>query len=290
MGQNLETIEGVWELNRCPLSLGGLLNLRFEMEELARRRKAFSLRLTLVPVDQEGGESSITLAREVLRGSFFASDIHFGEAPENAWPSEEIRNARGFSYPSCERISRFWRETGVRPKLIWNEEILSETRVILRGLPGRVYAVHLKQVEGATRSESNANLTVWSEFLRGNAIPKVRSFILLGKDKLPDVFLSLPAVYHAETMGLSLSIQLCLEALSHGFIGMAAGFSAVAILGDIPYVVLKNPSHHSLEMVRELGDRDGLEFALKDQKIWRREDSRENLERGLKLLEDRYVS
>jgi hypothetical protein len=278
------TVRGLWDLDREPLSLGGLLLLRAELELLAAlchvRRISFSLS------SASGGHSvqPTSLVVEILKTTTYDMAFEPYRPAEAYWPDKADGAPSEFSYQFFDRCSALYRWSGVRPSLAWNERTLRAAREVRRSFSGRLYTAHLKQLSGAGSEQSNANLINWHSFLKTSAAPGREEFLLLGNDELPRVFQEMPGVHMAMPRGMALSTQLALVAMSDGFLGMASGVCAAAILSDVPYVIWKHPRHHAEEMARQIGSGDTLAFASGAQKIKRAVDSLSALAAGYEVV------
>ena len=71
---------------------------------------------------------------------------------------------------------------------------------------------------------------------------------------------------------------------------MASGISSAANFSDIPYVIIKDPSHHPDEMEEELGEGDYFNFSCESQFLWRKQQSVELLNNALKLINEQNKS
>ena len=61
------------------------------------------------------------------------------------------------------------------------------------------------------------------------------------------------------------------------FMGMMSGPANMALFGNNPYLIFKNPDHHAAEMALEIGNNDHYPFALGYQKVLRIWDTAEIL-------------
>ena len=116
------------------------------------------------------------------------------------------------------------------------------------------------------------------------------SFFLIGDDEVEIDLSSIPNVVSAKDYDLNLAQQLALVSKSYGFIGMASGISSAANFSDIPYVIIKDPSHHSYEMEEELGEGDYFNFSCESQFLWRKQQSVDLLNNALKLINEQNKS
>ena len=145
--------------------------------------------------------------------------------------------------------------------------------------------VHLKNISPYNEEESNVNWEVWKRFFNKSFLdlPEI-VFCLIGDDKIEIDLNSFDNVILAKDKNLSLAQQLALVARSYGFIGLASGLCSAANFSNIPYVIIKHPSHHAYEMDRELGDNEAFNFSERTQFLWRKEQSIKILNRALKLI------
>lgn len=276
-----KNIKGVWMTSREPLSLGGLLVLRQELEMLAASQGASDLELT---IDGPGSKSVISedgLPHQVFQ-SFWPVQITAGPGSEEAWPPLPERESPEFSYMSMSRVIRLWRESGMKPVLRWSP--VADT--IRPDFKGRLYTLHLKQVGEGRAEESNASPGEWESFLKKQASPGKRNFVLLGNDPVPPEIRAIPGVYVARDLGLSLVSQLRLVSRSDGFLGMASGICQAAIFSDVPYAILKHPLQHSEAMRKEVGEANHFPFARGPQYFLRRKDEAGLLGEALAAIEN----
>lgn len=277
-----QKIYGLWDSSRERLSLGGLLLLRQELEQLAQFLGSEDLVVHITgPVD---------LAKMQFLSQVFSSRFQIeisGSAPPGiSWPHSSLMDQPDFSYQFFDRVAGIFRQTGSKPKLLWSAKTVHEASSVRLRFPGNLYAIHLKNVPGQTILDSNADMESWYSFFSAHAKPDDTDFILLGTDAASSKILDLPGVHSATTMKLNLSVQLALVPLCNGFLGMSSGVCPAAILSDTPYVLFKHPKHHVEEMQRELGTADHFCFAHKRQKVWRLPDSPDNLEQAFATLSE----
>lgn len=263
----MSVLRALWAVGRKAVSLGNFLIFRKELELLAKIHKKEKVVIHFV------GEEPFSLPA-------YATDVFVSEIPF------ELTNERGESYDwpkkedffskethfTLQKIEELSRGSGFSPDLLWPETIYREAKQRLKKWGGGVVC-HLKNA-GDCREDSNAHFASWREFFE-----RVRDcpFILVGSDIIPVELERLPHLYGAQREGVSLSVQLALCAVAEGFIGMASGMSAAAILSSSPYVIFKHPSHHPEEMQRELRERDHFGFAHSNQKLLRQLDQFDNI-------------
>jgi hypothetical protein len=275
------SICGQWSLRREHPSLGGLLLLRQELEILAESGGARNIRLAFC--DSETDCVIPPLAAQAFDSRFsvaFATEAH---PREGAWPTPGTMAAGTFSYQFFDRISDLCRVAGRAPALSWSPETLAEAGRLRAEAPGKLVTLHLKSVPGQTERDSNAVFEHWHALLSRPPHPGLCTFMLMGGDRIPREILELPGVRSAHEEGIALPVQLALISLSDGFLGMASGISAAAILSAVPYVLFKHPLHHVAEMERELGTGKRFSFARPRQEVWRKAHTPDILVRALQL-------
>jgi hypothetical protein len=175
-----------------------------------------------------------------------------------------------FQYDTTSRIKDGYDRLGSLPYLTmkpqwraWARDFLSQ-----HALGGHAVAVHLKQVAGAD-GQSNADLGTWRQFFAAcDERHKVR-FLLIGDDPCPDEILLLPNILRMRDRGGNLVRDLAIVEGADAFMGMASGPFNLALFGRKPYAVFKDPTHHTAEMLREIGHASRYGFACRGQVIRR---------------------
>lgn len=278
-------IKAIWDRSCESVTLGGLLILRQEMEQLAKLCEAN--RMTFFIVGEQNAhtkKSDLSLARSILK-SKYPITIEVQERPSDpVWPLTDEMGEPFFSYQSFGRVVRLTRLIGEPPTLNWDSSNKNEALKLRNCFPGKLYTLHLKQTGQGNLSDSNANMNSWHRFLKEQTTNRRCAFLILGDEEIPEDILKLPGVHKATAMQIPLATQLCLVSLSDGFLGMASGFCQAAILSKTPYVIFKHPQHHPEEMKRELGNLDAFPFASPLQKIWRLEDRVENIAKAFQVV------
>lgn len=276
-------IHGFWNSRRERISLGGLLLLRQEMEQLADIFSAGELVLHIPDPDDFAKEP---LLEQVFR-SKHEFEISSAPPPAPYWPTSVMMEQAVFSYQFFDRIAAITLQSGQKPLLRWSDSAIADAKEVRHSYSGRLFAIHLKNVAGQSILDSNADMRSWHRFFELHARPGETEFILLGNDAVDEAVLRIRGVHSTTSMGIPLSVQLALVPACDGFLGMASGVCPAAILSDTPYVLFKHPKHHVAEMQRELGEKDHFAFAHARQKVWRMRDSPDNLGRAFAALSDR---
>lgn len=135
-----------------------------------------------------------------------------------------------------------------------------------------VVGLHLKQLIGYQGTDviSQADESVWCEFLSIVATQYKIKFLLLGDDPIGKCIQKLPNVALAREIGAdNFAKHLALLSECAGFMGMMSAVCNLAIFSDIPYAIFKNPEHHKKEMLAEIGDKDFYPFATQFQRVLR---------------------
>jgi hypothetical protein len=151
-------------------------------------------------------------------------------------------------------------------------------RLFFNGAP--IVGLHLKQVTGYLGDSpiSLANESVWFEFLSEAAEKFEIKFLLLGSDPVSKNIQILPNVCLAQEIGAdSFGKHLALLSECNCFMGMMSAICNLALFSDLPYCIFKNPDHHRLEMLAEIGSGDRYPFATPFQKVIRENETPERL-------------
>lgn len=271
---------GLWETDKAPLSLGGLLI--FAEELLIRRtiHQALNIDLAIIVKHEELNKYAIANypPLKAIRGIEGVGKYFIADKPGlkhmNAnnkyflWPSENIRSK--YSYGTTIYIHEYFKKFRRIPFLHLSGEYSSKAREFIRRriLPRIPVVVHLKNNPLCTDC-SNADFDQWHNFfLRAQRMDDIL-FILIGKDKIPAKITSLPNVLQSNQYGMDLGTELALIEQSFIFMGTASGPCNVAIFNSSPYVIYKDPKQHPDEMKAELGSKDHFPFAHKYQNIFR---------------------
>ncbi len=204
------------------------------------------------------------------------------QGADDVWPSWDQVVVRAHEIDTTLRIQQIYRSSGRLPRLIMKDAVRQEARRLLAEVAGmaQVIVVHLKNRPDLVR-QSNAQHTVWRDFLsRRNE----SHFVLIGHDPVPDEIAGLANVTVLAKITSGLEIHLACISEATGFLGMQSGPANFAIFSDTPYVLFKNPTHHTTEMVQEIGADDHYVFATPRQRIWRQWESVALLNRATDLI------
>lgn len=297
-------IAGIYDLARSRGSLGTLLILLEELEIQCRIHSAGKADVIFVRDARQliagaapqlanapgGSGANITALTEVARAMSGVADCHEFFGPAGIadamslagsgcilWPDPDSIVQGAHDYDSTGAIQAFFARTGSIPRLSVTEELLSWAKSYLEeksggGLP---VAVHLKNNPNAS-GQSNANLSSWRS-LFGSEDGRNAHFFLVGDEVTNTAFSNLPNVTVAQRDGVRLPGYLALIQAAKLFMGMMSGPANIALFGETPYVIFKNPDHHRREMALELGNADRYSFALTSQRVLRCWDTPENL-------------
>lgn len=274
-------VAGHWNLAIERPSLGGLLLLRQELEQFAELANVDRIEVTFTGA---GAAFDVPAVARVAFASRYQVHFAAGDAPTESWPPAAAMAAPHFSYQFFDRIGALASALGRSPALQWAPQTLEAAAAIRGRYAGKLVALHMKNVPGQTEADSNAKFHYWKEFLAGRAAPGSVVFLALGADAIPDDILRIPGVRSAQQEAVPLQVQLALASSCDGFIGMASGVCAAAVLSAVPYVLFKHPSHHVGEMERELGSGDRFPFARPRQLVWRMQHATAMLERALSVV------
>lgn len=263
----------VWDFDRAGTSLGGLLLLLAEARIRLIVEKFSGIDLCLVGNRQGKLPEAISKALsslEDIEKIFYLNNFHelsnllSTSEYASAWP-KDITSCRAHELVCTLPLQRLYAETKIRPRLFSREEHINWANDFINNIRAElVVAVHLKN--NPTNTGSNAEFSSWLGFFKEAARHFAVKFILLGNERMPPKIEELSNVILPR---LDLSKDFALIQCADIFLGMTSGPCQMAILGDKPYQIYKNPGHHAEEMARELGSADCLPFAGENQKIFR---------------------
>lgn len=256
------------------INVGNLLIFRMEAELLAQKENKKSAKIVFSKEDVLP-----PFTKEILQSGKIQIIDSREEKGESDWPPKDPIFQK-WLYGSFKRVEYLVGKFDKLPVLSWKQSILDIALSLYKKSPRPVFAVHLKNQKKAPE-ESNASLKDWHRFF--SAFQNMH-FFLLGEDPISTEILSLQNVTKINQKDYPLSVQLALCSLCDGFIGMSSGLANAAILSATPYAIFKHPFHHMDEMKEEFGDRDFFSFAQPQQKVYRKEDSYENLVAAMELL------
>lgn len=142
--------------------------------------------------------------------------------------------------------------------------------------PSLPVVVHLKNNPSQANC-SNARFKEWEKFIRMRIDTDDIKFILIGNEEVDKRIAELPNVIVTKYLGTTLAQELALVETAYAFMGMSSGPCNAAICSNIPYVIYKNPGHHTEAMDLELGDKECFNFASPHQKLLRIFETSDNL-------------
>lgn len=284
-------LAGIFDLARTGGSLGQLLIL---LEELAIQRQLHGLDSAEVflvgdarhlfedsgAIDTPAPTASIAMLQTVARAMTGIADCHDLTTQPGAqararltastlWPApDDIRQGR-HNYDSTRAIQDCHLRNGRIPRLSVRPALLERaTRLVREKAAGALpVAVHLKH-NPHIAGQSNADLDAWRAlFIHAQRHPA--HFFLIGDEATNAGFRDLPNVSIARDDGMAIDGYLALVQACPLFMGMMSGPANMALFGEKPYLIFKNPDHHAAEMALEIGDNDHYPFALGHQKVLR---------------------
>lgn len=278
-------ILGLWDENINPLNLGGFLIF---LEELAIQRLLHKIPISDVFVLKQKDDKKISAQQQVLTSSLLSlaesmkGVVHEYEVnsykevaralPDGSsiiWPERGESKQKKHTFDSTLYIQKFYHKTKHIPYLLCKPHILAWVDAFIKNnvLPRKPIVVHLKNNQKDRLS--NADFGDWFAFMSFAVKKYDVSFILIGNESIPAKIAKLPQVYLARKFGSTLFYDLGLITRAFLFMGMASGPCNMAIFSPVPYLIFKDPDHHSEEMEKELGDRDYFPFATSYQKLLR---------------------
>jgi len=308
----MRTVTGIWHIDRAGRALGTLLILLEELNIQRQIHAVDSVDLLImgetgeltkdIPLEYDGPHASLArlLLPEngrlppllvALRSMSGLSNIFVYldddgrgciESPFGAdtvvWPDFEALKLGTHNYDSTRVVQAYHAQCGSIPRLSVTAELLGRAKAFLQAsAKGRLpIAVHLKYNANLV-GQSNADIDAWRAFVRDchNAYPV--HFVLVGDDASNARFRGMPNVTVACDHDFHIGGHLALIQASPVFMGMMSGPANMALLGENPYLIFKNPDHHAEEMQAELGDHDRYSFASPHQRVLRHWDSEDAL-------------
>jgi hypothetical protein len=216
---------------------------------------------------------------EVRDGTSWTPDeiVSFASGHE-LWPNPLDISSGQHVYDSTRRLQKHYTQFGSIPSLSVNDDLLERVAGRLgRHVGNKVtVAVHLKS-NCHLPGLSNAHLPSWKElFLFAQTYPV--QFVLIGDDLGNHQFRDVPNVSVARDFSENIADDLAIIQLSDFFMGMMSGPANMALFGRKPYAIYKNPDHHKLEMLREIGSEDRYPFSSTCQRVFRTWDTSDSLQ------------
>ena len=288
-------VAAVWDTNRNPVTLGGLLLLIQELAMLRQYVGATRSELCFLGVpegdfafppagwielNEEAGPyhplTELALSSTVLDACFQFRDreglaaLAASGEPALLWPDYSCDVMASYGYGTTLYVQRLYALMNRLPLLAWRGEGVAWTDSLLKQQvwPRVPIAVHLRN-DPAIKGPGNANLEAWETFFQAGATSYDFCFVLVGSDDLPPQFEALPNVLVTNNHEGSPARDMALIHRSAAFMGTASGPCQAAMFGGKPYAIFKHPGHHAAEMWAELGDADRLSFAGKGQSFLR---------------------
>jgi len=264
-------------------TIGGLVTLRMEIELIIN-----NLNYDFVNILLKGNYDQKQF--EIINHCFKLSLINFSinnfqDYIQIDWPRDKDFKDTYFTYHSTLRVRELSKKYNVFPKINWREDFIQKLTKKLNILDFKNSLIlHLKNQKKGSVYESNVNIKKWDLFFHETTNNHSNlSFILIGND-VPLELLKHRNTYCSENFKLNLFEELAASSICKGFLGLASGMSSATIFSKTPYVILKHPNHHRVEMNLELGKNDALSFAKNNQKILRVEQNLINLRSALSIL------
>lgn len=304
---------GIWDLNVSPMSLGGLLILVEELKILCEVHQACEADLCVV-VDGQGPVISIpswtdnrwaaltdsdsckdaallsvATGVEGIGTCFLAASMdelrhfmHHSGCSYVSWPPLSPEGTIDHQYGYSLFVQEYYRKQGRIPLLRCKADPIRWAVRFLKThvAPSVPVAVHLKnKLRGADQRPDwyNAIHDEWHAFFQAAYDRYDIRFVLVGDDAIPERIRALPNVIVAQDWGGELLRDLALIQTAFAFMGVASGPAQMAIFGEAPYVIYKNPEHHIELMNREMGSSDRFVFSQPFQKLLRQFETRESI-------------
>lgn len=276
-----KAVQGIWDLNIAPISLGGLLTLAEELK--------------IKSIEQQAELADLCLVGDVTSLNILESDgkINYQKHPrlsafmmlEGIGSCYLLESIAQQPETDCTRkydttlfVQEFYKKNEYIPQLSCKTGPLTWALRFLKNnvFPAKPIVIHLKNNPNG-KGLSNAKLKVWLSFFGQCVGRKDLKFILIGNEEIGPEIVSLPNILVARDFGSTLVNDLALIQTAYIFLGMSSGPCNMAIFSPIPYVIFKNPGHHVEEMKIELGQADKFPFASVHHKFYRVFETKEKL-------------
>ena len=168
----------------------------------------------------------------------------------NFYPENILEELNDNTYFSTARLRFLYALFGIKPSIVWSRStsiIMSEFRTDLSGR-------FLMFVIGQPFIEQNSDVfySSWVDFLTNLRKFTNLPFLIAGNDYRPEEISRIPSTFILSSLGFSISQQAYLASECSFFMGTASGLCTPAMLSRVPYVILKHPLYHSVEMKKEL--------------------------------------
>jgi len=253
------------------LTLGGLLTLRCEIEMICKCLNIENGQLTLL-INNKLNEAKAhkILSAATSNSRYIQSRVKYGTAddPESqSYPFPFINRMRVPSYYSTLRVAELSSALQVKPYLCWNSNISKENLCDTNSLPLEFIAVHLKN--SPNNLEGTANPKYWNPILERVLELTPYPIFFTGDDDYSSFLFDSDRVFNLSDLDIPLEDQLFLIGSAVMFIGTASGIAAAAMYSNAPYVIFKDPSHHTSEMNDEMGLASKFPWAASTQKLFR---------------------
>jgi hypothetical protein len=282
---------GIWDTNKSPISLGGLLIFIAELLIQKRRLKTLSVDIFIIDSSiermikfnglPERNHSGIRQKKAVKKYPFLAiineiegikslrispsiheiNELIFkGKNRCPCWPIDFI--SEGYQYGTTLFIQKLVNDKHpmaiIRFKAktrFWAKKFLKDNSI--GKLP---VIVHLKNNKNCSNC-SNADFDQWYSFFRECRDKYPVKFFIIGNEPVDKRFYTLDNVVITQKLGLTLIQDLSLIGEGTFFMGMSSGPCNIAVFNSKPYAIFKNPDHDAEQMKTELGDNDRLSFS-----------------------------
>lgn len=262
-----------FDLKKKDITLGGFLTFRKECELVAqiKNKKIINIFLHSYKKDQKKIDYFV---KEIFLTSNKKILIKKGFKNFYQWhPS--LKNYPNYSFM---RINYLFKKYNIFPKLVWDRKLNEKNSLLIKRYKKKIITIHLKYVK-PYNDIGNANLNVWLNFFKEN---NDFIFLIIGHDKYPKDFRCDNLIFVKNVIN-NLSSHLALIHKSDAFIGTASGVTTAANFSDKPYIIFKEPKHDTMQILKELKNKNYL-FAKKGQKIIRKQINRKELNTAIKYL------
>jgi hypothetical protein len=250
-----------WDFELEDTTLGGALTVRCEIEMFARYLGQKHISMSFSNFDNF--VTSQELVKNVMASSEIDFDILNLGVANGSYPKSLMEALSDYSYFSSSRITSISSVLNLKPELKWKNSVDAYSK--LKGVigTGEYAAIHLKTI--GSYENSRANMRIWMPLINDTLNSAPIPLLLLGDDDYPEELLETTGIIHLKKYSFPLMAQLSLVPNAKFFVGTASGVAAAAMYSNTPYMIFKNPKHHTLQMDLELGGSKSFPWAGQNQ-------------------------
>ncbi len=268
---------GFWNAQQYPLLLGSVIIFIQELMIQSYQLHDYSIHLAILVDDQTPQTTlkALDAFYQIDPSRIFHNqkdfDHYLNECDEPRWPTAETSFHRMSYTGSTLAIQEYFDQSRFLPRVMLKDSLIKEATSFLNqhafGL--LKVGVHLKNTLDK-ESLGQANMEEWYQFFSKMSGHRDIKFFLVGDDQVDPRIQSFKNICVVKDFKPSLELYLGIIKQADFFLGTASGPSNIAILGDKPYLIFKDPRQHPEAMSKELKGLDHFVFSFGFQKILRR--------------------